>query len=294
MRIAWWLMLLPSLTLLACRDTGRAQDAKRVPAAGTRSERPAERVASLGYVSGSQGPAAGSAKQGALDAMWAGQKLVRTCSLEIEVADLARASVAVRRAAESHGGMVSDSKVSRGEAGSSSANLTLLIPTERLEGALDDLRKLGKVQDEKINTADITKEYEDLETRLTVKRQTEQRLREILTSRTGKLSEVLEVERELDRIVGEIERMEGEKRYYDRQVSVSKVSLNLYEPHAGVRPGHFSEVAAAFKEAVHGLSLSLAGLVYLVTYLLPWLVLVVVIWSIARAVRKRRRGKTVG
>jgi len=55
------------------------------------------------------------------------------------------------------------------------------------------LKQVGKVERESVVTQDVTKAYADLETRLVVKRQTEERLRHLLTSRTGKLSEVLEV-----------------------------------------------------------------------------------------------------
>ena len=82
--------------------------------------------------------------------------------------------------------------------------------------------------------------------------------------------------------------MEGEKRYYDQQVSVSRITLEIYEPHAIIRPGVFSEIGEAFKDSIRVLASSIAILVYVVTFVVPWLVLAAIIWWIVWAVRKRK------
>jgi hypothetical protein len=81
--------------------------------------------------------------------------------------------------------------------GNRRAVISVRVPTANFEATIRDLRKLGEVQKENTTTEDVTKLYADLETRLSVKRETEQRLRELLSSRTGDLAEVLQVEREL-------------------------------------------------------------------------------------------------
>ena len=58
---------------------------------------------------------------------------------------------------------------------------------------------------------------------------TEKRLSEILQNRTGKLSDVLEVERELARVRLEIERLDAEKTNLARRVSYATIDLTVTE-----------------------------------------------------------------
>lgn len=53
---------------------------------------------------------------------------------------------------------------------------------------------------------------------------TEQRLTEILRTRTGKLQDVLKVELEIDRVRGEIEQMEAEKKELGKRVAFATLS----------------------------------------------------------------------
>jgi len=121
-----------------------------------------------------------------------------------------------------------------------------------------------------------------------VKEETAARLRRLLTDRTGKLSDVLEVERELSRVVTELEQLKGERRYYDQRIAVSTITLTLFEPGALLRPGSTAPIKEAFGQALHVLSTSLSWLVYLVTFLAPWLLIAGLGWWVVRLVRARR------
>jgi hypothetical protein len=48
---------------------------------------------------------------------------------------------------------------------------------------------------------------------------------------------VLEAERELARVTEEIERMEGERRYYDQQIALSAIVVTLREPEPVLQSG---------------------------------------------------------
>ena len=159
----------------------------------------------------------------------------------------------------------------------------------RFGAALAALKGLGKVKAENVSTQDVTKAYTDLETRLKVKRDTADRLRELLRTRTADLPDVLNAERELARVTEEIEQMEGERRFYDQQVAFSSITLALAEPHAIVEPGVFAPLGRALRDSVEVLVQSLAGLVYLVVALSPWLVLAYVVYRAVKAVRARRK-----
>ena len=79
-------------------------------------------------------------------------------------------------------------------------------------------------------TADeVTAQYVDLQARLKAAKAAEQRLVELLGTRTGKLSDVLEVERELTRVRSEIESMQGQSNVMLHQVNYATVKVELSE-----------------------------------------------------------------
>ena len=135
----------------------------------------------------------------------------------------------------------------------------------------------------------MTKAYTDLETRLKVKRDTADRLRELLRTRTADLPDVLNAERELARVTEEIEQMEGERRFYDQQVAFSTIALTVFEPQALVEPGVFAPIGRALRDSAGVLAQSLAGLLYLLVFLAPWLVVLYGVWRAVKAVRGRRK-----
>lgn len=235
------------------------------------------------------GAASGAPAPGGVEAALLARKLVRTGSLTVEVASYPRASEEVSRLAEAHGGYLAETQATRGTGESLRGTLTVRVPAGRFGAAVAELKKLGKVVSESMTTQDVTRAYADLETRLRVKRETAERLRELLRDRTARLSEVLEVERELSRLTEEIERAEGERRYYDQLVALSTVAVTLQEPEALLREGAFSPLREAAEGAARVLAVSLAAMVYAAVFLAPW---VLVLWGLWRLLRRlRRRGR---
>ena len=232
-------------------------------------------------------PAAGDTGQAPLEAMAAARKLIRTGQLALEVADYGSAAAKVAQLAESHGGYLAESHSTRGAGDTRQGNLTLRVPAQQFESAFAELKQLGKVRSEGMGTQDITKAYTDLETRLRVKNDAEARVRDILRNRTAKLGDVLEAERELTRLMEEIEQMEGERRYYDQQVSLSTISVTLSEPQPILEGSGLEPIREAIHGSVEVLSRSLATLIYAVVFLAPWLLLAWILWKLLRLASRR-------
>jgi hypothetical protein len=214
------------------------------------------------------------------------RKLIRQATLEIEVETVDEAARAAAEIADRHGGIVADSEFSQNADGEQRGTVRLAIPADRFADVVEELKPLGTVRLERTGTEDVTRAYADLEIRLAVKRDTADRLRDILDNRAGKLAEVLQVERELARVIEEIERMEGQIRYYDRQVAISSITVTLYEPGMG-DPGPFAAVSQAFGAALGVLAESVAAIVYLTVFLAPWLLVVGLIGWIVMRLRRR-------
>jgi hypothetical protein len=296
-RTAWVLALALGLPGCSKRDASVPAEQGRQAAGGGSSSRsqaapapPATLAAEGAAPAGSGGHVAGGgAGQAGLAAMVAARKLIRTGRISLEVASFETAAQQVTELAEQHAGYIAQTQVTRGHEDKQRGTLTLRVPAGRFDATLAAMRKLGKVESENVGTEDVTKAYTDLETRLRVKRDTAERLREILKSRTGGLADVLQAERELARVTEEIEQAEGERRFYDQQVALSTITAEIHEKEALVRPGALSPILEALRESLAVGATSVAVLIYAVVAGAPWVLVIWVLWRVIRAALRRRK-----
>jgi hypothetical protein len=118
----------------------------------------------------------------------------------------------------------------------------------------------------------------------------EERLINLLANRTGKLDEVLRVERELARVREEIERYEGRLRYLSSRAAMSTLSVTVHEPAPilGNEPGE-NPIGAAVRRAWDNFVGLLAALIASLGILIPLGLLGVGGWIGYRRWMKSRR-----
>lgn len=229
---------------------------------------------------GRQGPApAGIAMQSATPSprVGGGPLIIRHASLSIVVRDYNAARNEVDRIARSVNGYIGDLTAvgARGEA--PSLRGTLRVPSTRLDEAIAALKRLGDVQQESLGSDDVTQQWTDLEARLANARASEARLKDVLQNRTGRLSDVLEVEREIARVRGEIEQMEAQRKSLDNAITYAVVRVELVsERKAEAGPGPVSISTRLRNAVVDGYAAAVERGVSLVVFLaeiLPTLIL---------------------
>jgi uncharacterized protein DUF4349 len=213
-------------------------------------------------------------------------KVIRSADLRIQVRDVASAARGADDVAHARQGLLADSHVNLAEHAPGEARLVLRVPADGFDAALDGLRRLGTVRGENESAGDVTREYSDLETRLAVKEQTAGRLRDLLANRTGTLNDVLTVERELSRVVSELEQMKTQRRDYDRQIAMASIAVTFYTPGAEGLAALRVSLAESLSQVTDVLAGSISTVVYLVTFITPWVVLAVLGWWCVRAVRR--------
>ncbi|HEY3498765.1 MAG TPA: DUF4349 domain-containing protein [Polyangiaceae bacterium] len=204
-------------------------------------------------------PNAGAAKAG--DAVPAERKIARKAALSLEVGSTGDAQAKATRIGEAQGGYVvssEDRTSERGGRGAGSfAALVLRVPAARFSATLSELRRLGQgAGTEQVSSEDVTEEFIDLEARIKNQRALEERFLEILKSAT-KVDEALHVEREIAAVRTEIDRMEGRRRFLERETAFSTITLSFFVPEPLVRAS-FSEFGTAIRRA-YGDSLTVAA-----------------------------------
>lgn len=156
--------------------------------------------------------------------------VIRTGQAFIEVEKVDPAILRIRQLAARVGAYIASSSVSGGRDQVRQATLELKIPSAQYDQVIGDLSSIGNVQTVSSNAQDVGEEFVDVTARVTNAKRLEERLINLLANRTGKLDEVLRVERELARVREEIERYEGRLRYLSTRAAMSTLSITVHEP----------------------------------------------------------------
>ena len=214
--------------------------------------------------------------------------IVRTGQASIEVDSLEASMANLRRLVLRVGGFVADASVQSGRNQLRSATLQVKVPAARFDDLTEGLSPLGKVQFVNVGAQDVSEEFVDLTARVANGRRLEDRLVELLRTRTGKLQDVLQVERELARVREEIERMEGRLRFLKTRAQLSTLSVNLFEP-APIIASHPGEgvLAEAFKTAWRNFVGLLAAGIASLGIVVPVVVFGWGVWILAKRYRRQ-------
>jgi hypothetical protein len=209
--------------------------------------------------------------------------IIRTGNATLEVTALDSAIARARLLALRLGGFVGNASMQGGRDQPRMATLELKLPAARFDEAVSGLAPIGKVENVNVAAEDVGEEYVDVSARVANGRRLEEQLVRLLAQRTGKLSDALEVERELARVREEIERYEGRMRYLRSRVSVSTLSLTLHEPMPLMarQPGD-TPIRDAFVLAWRNLVGFVAGVIASLGVLIPLGVLAGIAWALWR------------
>ncbi len=299
MRVIRWRTVLLTLALMGCAEYSRSPtkpaeqrgDAAppATPAPASALETGAGSINALKSVADAAEPA--DLHRATADPTAIPSMVIRTGQASLQVDSLELAVDRLRQLATRLGGYVANSQLQAGENQLRSATLELKVPAARFEEATSGLSPIGKVEYVNVAAEDVGEEFTDITARVANAHRLEQRLIDLLATRTGKLSDVLEIERELARVREEIERMEGRLRYLRTRVATSTLTVTVHEaaPLVG-EPGSGGIVAESFRQAWRNFLNFIAGLIQSLGVLVPLGVLVIGgLLGLRRIWRARRR-----
>jgi hypothetical protein len=157
------------------------------------------------------------------------RKVIRTGEVEYEIDSFDASVRTINKLVEEEGGYVATENSDKLPNGKVRGTVVLRVPPERLDNLLLKLRGLGELKSQNIRSQDVGKQYYDLESRLRAARTMEERLLKIIKEGKGEIKDLLLAEKELGEWRTKIESYEGEKRYYDNQISLSTLTMTLTE-----------------------------------------------------------------
>lgn len=168
--------------------------------------------------------------------------------------------------------------------------VVLKVPSDKFSEVLEKLKGLAiKVVSESTTGQDVTEEYVDLESQLKNLEATEEQLREIM-KRSGTVTEILQVQRELTRIRDQIERTQGRMKYLQESAAMATITVYIATEEEELpiveeewRP--MKVVKAALRALVGFWQRITDTGIWFVVFFSPFILLVFLIWLI-RKIRK--------
>ncbi len=219
------------------------------------------------------------------------RKIVRTGSITLEVIDIGKAQDEITALARQMNGFVVSSN-QRANNDNPSGYISIRVPAEMFDEATQKIKAMGvKVVYENTNSQDVTEQYTDLKAQLKNYEATEAQYLELL-KKAENVKDILEVQRELSNVRGNIERVKGRMQYIERTSDMSLIEVTLSKS----KPLGEStwDVMGILKSAVDGLivfgKILVGILVWLLVFSPVWILIIIIIWLVRR--RKKAKAKT--
>lgn len=299
------LLLVTALLLAGCNFRRSSNNATSGPISASAPQADSAQLpvspAQLGGGGGQQGQpseavplAATAAAQTSTQAVE--RKIIRHADLVIETDAPSNLQPKISAIAEKHGGFVVTTEANQNKPNAQGTpatvvNVSVRVPAAQFGAALDEIRRLeGRMLREKITGQDVTEEFIDLEARLRAKRALEAQFLEIM-KRAQKVTDALEVQTQIAEVRGEIERMEGRRRFLENQAALSTITVMLHTPAplvAATTGGFWHGIKKSFGDGLDAASEVIFGVVHFAVVMIPIaLFFLLPAWLLFRWLRRR-------
>ncbi|NLB52471.1 MAG: DUF4349 domain-containing protein [Syntrophomonadaceae bacterium] len=221
------------------------------------------------------------------------RKIIQNVNMAINVGDVEAVMDKIISLTSQNNGYIVNSSMYKQE-DTYRASLTIKIPQEKLNNTVNTISDFGEITRNETYTEDVTEEYYDAQARLKVLEAKEVRLISLL-DKAANIPDIVTIEKELGNVRGEIEVIKGRLQYLTNSTSYSTIDISLRQ----AMPGQLKAPQGTAGKAWQGLINSLNGLidfgsdlvVFLVT-VLPWLIVLALVYYLVRYIRNRRKNRS--
>jgi Domain of unknown function (DUF4349) len=223
------------------------------------------------------------------------RKIIYTADVVVLVDDLSPVEAKLKEALKASDGFIASATVTGSTRGERNGVWKVRIPVAQFETFLQKMKDVGEVQSSSSQSDDVSEEFYDVAARIKNKKVEEERLIQHLKTSTGKLTDILAVEREISRVREEIERMEGRLRFLTNQTDLTTITLTVNEAHGYVpesAPTFRNQIGRTFGGSITLMADFFKGAFLLIIGLLPWLLLLgVPAFLVYRRYKQHRKSK---
>ncbi len=164
------------------------------------------------------------------------RRVIHSADIAMQTRNFTKAERVIPELVKQLGGYVTDITLDRQQGEQRSGRWQARIPSEAFHLFLEELDDVGIPERRQVTGQDITEEYVDLGARLANKKRLEERLLELMKSKSTSVADVIEFERQVAQVREEIERMEGRFRFLTNRSDLSTITLSIREVQEYVPP----------------------------------------------------------
>lgn len=220
--------------------------------------------------------------------------IVQTANISLETPNLVETIKRLEAEVKKIGGTI-DSAERTGETGKApTASYHFRVPVKEFDRFFNRVYELANVLTATRTSNDQTMEYVDLGAQIKNLSVQEQRIREMIGARTGKLSEVLQAETELARVRTSIDRLRSQQLLIEQTAAMSTVQISVQEikkVEANQPAGLGTRSKIAWSESTANVKGFFEAIVLLAITLAPWMIVIVPVGFTGLAIAKKNASK---
>ena len=164
-----------------------------------------------------------------------------------------------------------------------SASLSVRVPPRNVAIFLSGLAKNGEVMQHGRESEDKTNQVVDADARISNLTNLRDRLRLMLSDKTAKFKDIIEVERELANTQSELDSMTSVRKILALETDLVAVNIDFTAAQGITEQGFFAPVLRAFKNAGQVFMESIATVITFVMAAIPWLLIgIPIVWLVRR------------
>ncbi len=208
------------------------------------------------------------------------RKIIYNAELSVVVEDISKAEEKLQSYVKEAGGYVAEVNLNRVQGQQLSGRWQVRIPSEKFDTFVEEISRLGTAETRQQSAQDVTEEYIDLEAHIANKKRLEERIADLLDKSNGPIADVIAVERELGRVRGEVEQLEGRLKYLANRSELTTVTISLreeqeYEPE--IEPTLGSRITEAWESSLTSLAAFGERFLLATIIAVPWIAVMAVI-----------------
>lgn len=156
------------------------------------------------------------------------RKLIKEGSVEFETADINATRKIILAAIKKYSGYTSSDQEYTSP-GRISNTIIIRVPAKEFDKLfIEATRDIAKFDSKEIEIKDVTEEFLDIQARLKTKKELENRYLELL-KKANSVTEILEVEKQMEQLRSDIESVEGRLKYLESKISLSTLIMTFYQ-----------------------------------------------------------------
>lgn len=158
--------------------------------------------------------------------------------------------------------------------------MSIRIPSNQFDDFISSIENdVNNFDEKRIEVIDVTEEYIDVSARMKTKKELELHYYDLL-KQTKNVTEILQVEEQLNIVRSEIESAEGRLKYLKDKVNMSTIHLSFYET-TSAPVGFFGQIGKSFVAGWKGMLYFILGLIT------AWPIVLIVLITIWLVIRRR-------